>query len=74
MLSVAQHPNSPRSDRPANPGPPGHPAEIAGLLYIEAPVMLDEVLVAVVAYNRKAMAQGSMWWWILRWRRECRNA
>lgn len=42
-----------------------HPDEIASLLYIEAPVMLGDVLGEVIAYNRQAMAQGSMWWWIL---------
>ncbi|MHB0670791.1 alpha/beta fold hydrolase [Roseomonas mucosa] len=42
-----------------------HPDEIAALLYIEAPVMLGDVLGKVIAYNRQAMAQGSMWWWIL---------
>ena len=42
-----------------------HPDEIAGLLYIEAPVMLDDILGRIIAYNRQAMAQGSMWWWIL---------
>ncbi len=42
-----------------------HPEEIAGLLYIEAPVMLSEVLQKIIAYNPEAMAKGSMWWWIL---------
>lgn len=42
-----------------------HPGEIAGLLYIEAPVMLGEVLRNVFAYTPAAMAHGSMWWWIL---------
>lgn len=42
-----------------------HPEEIAGLLYIEAPVMLGEVLRKVFAYTPEAMARGSMWWWIL---------
>lgn len=42
-----------------------YPQEIAGLLYIEAPVMLGEVLRKVFAYTPEAMAQGSMWWWIL---------
>lgn len=42
-----------------------HPDEIAALLYIEAPVMLSDLLGTVIAYNRQAMAQGSMWWWIL---------
>ncbi len=42
-----------------------HPAEVAGLLYIEAPVMLGEVLRKIIAYTPEAMAKGSMWWWIL---------
>lgn len=42
-----------------------HPDEVAALLYIEAPVMLGDVLGKIIAYNREAMAQGSMWWWIL---------
>jgi pimeloyl-ACP methyl ester carboxylesterase len=42
-----------------------HLEEIAGLLYIEAPVMLGPVLRQVFAYTPQAMAQGSMWWWLL---------
>src|SRR6202162_4635351 len=42
-----------------------HPEEIASLLYIEAPVMLGQVLRQVFSYTPQAMAQGSMWWWIL---------
>jgi pimeloyl-ACP methyl ester carboxylesterase len=42
-----------------------HPEEVAVLLYIEAPVMLGPVLRQVFAYTPQAMAQGSMWWWIL---------
>ena len=42
-----------------------HPEEIAGLLYIEAPVMLSAVLTKIIAYTPEAMKEGSMWWWIL---------
>ena len=42
-----------------------HPEEVAGLLYIEAPVMLGEMLRTIIAYTPEAMARGSMWWWIL---------
>jgi pimeloyl-ACP methyl ester carboxylesterase len=42
-----------------------HPQEIAGLLYIEAPVMLSGVLSKIIAYTPEAMKEGSMWWWIL---------
>ncbi len=52
-------------------GPPAllwaahHPDEIAGLMYIEAPVMLSAVLSKIIAYTPEAMKNGSMWWWIL---------
>jgi len=42
-----------------------HPQELAGLLYLEAPVMLSEVLQNIFTYTPQAMAKGSMWWWIL---------
>ncbi len=42
-----------------------HPEEVAGLLYIEAPVMLSAVLQKIIAYTPEAMKAGSMWWWIL---------
>jgi len=42
-----------------------HPQEVTGLLYIEAPVMLGDVLRGVFSYTPQAMAEGSMWWWIL---------
>ena len=42
-----------------------HPEEVAGLLYIEAPVMLSTVLEKIIAYTPEAMKEGSMWWWIL---------
>lgn len=42
-----------------------HPEEVAGLLYIEVPVMLSEVLTKIIAYTPEAMRKGSMWWWIL---------
>jgi pimeloyl-ACP methyl ester carboxylesterase len=42
-----------------------HSEEVAGLLYIEAPVVLGPVLRQVFSYTPQAMAQGSMWWWIL---------
>lgn len=42
-----------------------HPEEIAGLLYIEAPVMLSGVLEKMIAYTPAAMKEGSLWWWIL---------
>ena len=42
-----------------------HPEEVAGLLYIEEPVMLPEVLDRVVSYTPEGMKGGSIWWWIL---------
>lgn len=42
-----------------------HPEEVTGLLYIEAPVMLQPVLEKILTYTPEAMATGSMWWWIL---------
>jgi pimeloyl-ACP methyl ester carboxylesterase len=42
-----------------------HPEEVAGLLYIEAPVMLSALLSKIIAYTPEAMKEGSMWWWIL---------
>jgi pimeloyl-ACP methyl ester carboxylesterase len=52
-------------------GPPAllwagdHADEVAGLLYIEAPVMLSEVLTKIIMYTPEVMKEGSMWWWIL---------
>ena len=34
-------------------------------LYIEAPVMLSDVLTKIISYTPEAMKEGSMWWWIL---------
>ena len=42
-----------------------HPEEVAGLLYVEAPVMLSAVLSGIIVYTRGAMRGGSMWWWVL---------
>jgi pimeloyl-ACP methyl ester carboxylesterase len=36
-----------------------HPEEVAGLLYIEVPVMLSEVLTKIIAYTPEAMKIGS---------------
>lgn len=42
-----------------------HPDEVGRLIYAEAPAMLQSVLEKVITYTPQAMAQGSMWWWIL---------
>ena len=44
-----------------------HPDEIAGLVYIEEPVMLSELLSKIIVYTPKGEARGSMWWWLSRW-------
>ncbi|HEY5215161.1 MAG TPA: alpha/beta hydrolase [Acidobacteriaceae bacterium] len=41
------------------------PDEIACLVYMEVPTMLEEFLSKVIVYTPEAMAKGSMWWWIL---------
>ena len=42
-----------------------HPEEVAGLLYVEVPVMLAEVFTKIISYTPEAMKKGSMWWWVL---------
>lgn len=42
-----------------------YPPEVAGLLYIEEPVMLSKVLTKIISYTPEAMKEGSLWWWIL---------
>ena len=42
-----------------------HAEEVAGLLYIEAPVMLSAVLQRIIVYTPEAAREGSMWWWLL---------
>ncbi len=42
-----------------------HPEEIAQLVYMEVPTMLEEFLTKMIVYTPEAMAKGSMWWWIL---------
>ena len=42
-----------------------HPDEVGGLIYAEAPAMLQSVLEKMISYTPQAMAHGSMWWWIL---------
>jgi pimeloyl-ACP methyl ester carboxylesterase len=52
-------------------GPPAllwtadHPDEILGVLYIEAPVMLKEVIEAINSFTPDAVKKGSKWWWTL---------
>ena len=42
-----------------------HPEEISGLLYLEEPVLLAEVISKIIAFNPVSMQRGSLWWWIL---------
>lgn len=42
-----------------------HPDELAGLVYMDVPTMLEEFLTKVIVYTPEAMAKGSMWWWVL---------
>jgi pimeloyl-ACP methyl ester carboxylesterase len=42
-----------------------HEGEVAALVYIEAPVMLGEILKPILAFTPETMREGSLWWWIL---------
>ncbi len=42
-----------------------HPDDLAGLVYMEVPTMLEEFLTKVIVYTPEAAAKGSMWWWLL---------
>jgi len=40
-----------------------HPEEITGLLYLDEPVMLAEVLEKMISYTPQVAATGGLWWW-----------
>jgi pimeloyl-ACP methyl ester carboxylesterase len=42
-----------------------YPSEVSTLFYIEAPVMLEEILSRIIVFTPEAMKRGSMWWWLL---------
>jgi pimeloyl-ACP methyl ester carboxylesterase len=42
-----------------------HPDEVAGLLYLDEPVMLPELLTALIAYTPQMASSGGLWWWPL---------
>jgi len=42
-----------------------HPDEVAGLLYLEGPVLLAEVLSKVISFTPQTAQAGSLWWWLL---------
>ena len=39
-----------------------YPEEVAGLLYLDEPVLLPEVLGTIISFTPEAMARGSLWW------------
>jgi pimeloyl-ACP methyl ester carboxylesterase len=39
-----------------------YPQEVAGLLYLDEPVLLPEVLGTIISFTPEAMARGSLWW------------
>jgi pimeloyl-ACP methyl ester carboxylesterase len=41
-----------------------HPAEVARVLYLDIPVLLQDVLSEITAFTPQAAAQGSLWWWL----------
>lgn len=45
---------------PGLPWAADHPDEVAGLVYVEEPVMLPNVLSGVLAYTSETMKEGSM--------------
>ena len=42
-----------------------HPDEVAGLIYMEDPPMLEEFLTKLIVYTPEAASTGSMGWWLL---------
>lgn len=42
-----------------------HPEEVRGMLYLEEPVLLADVIAKIINFNPQAMERGSLWWWIL---------
>jgi len=42
-----------------------HPSETAGLVYMEEPVLLADVLSKLIVYTPEVAKIGSMWWWLL---------
>ncbi|MEO8906687.1 MAG: alpha/beta hydrolase [Microbacteriaceae bacterium] len=41
-----------------------HRDEVAGLLYIDEPPMLGDVMQGILSYTPQSMQKGSLWWWI----------
>ncbi|THF69583.1 alpha/beta hydrolase [Deinococcus sp. Arct2-2] len=42
-----------------------HPDEVAGLMYLDEPVMLTDLLTALISYTPRIAGSGGMWWWPL---------
>lgn len=42
-----------------------HPEEVAGLVYIDEPVMLGDVIRGLISYTPESTVFGSLWWWLL---------
>jgi pimeloyl-ACP methyl ester carboxylesterase len=40
------------------------PEEIARVLYLDIPVLLEDVLSQIITFTPQAAAQGSLWWWL----------
>lgn len=41
-----------------------HPDEIAGLVYMEEPVLLSSIMSKLIVYTPEVAKLGSMWWWL----------
>lgn len=42
-----------------------HPDEIAGLAYLEEPVLLPEILSELIRYTPETTKLGGLWWWMM---------
>jgi pimeloyl-ACP methyl ester carboxylesterase len=42
-----------------------HPEEVAGLVYVEEPVVLAETIGRILAWENVPRMNGSLWWWLI---------
>lgn len=42
-----------------------HPEEIEGLLYLDEPVLVPDVMSSIIAFTPETMERGPLWWWVL---------
>lgn len=42
-----------------------YPEEVKGLVYLEEPALLPDVLANIIVYKPETMTNGSLWWWPL---------